>query len=501
MAFISKSLIKKRGFNKLKHKANELLSRTFDQQVTLAVTGLSRSGKTAFITSLVNQLINEGNASKLNFFDPVHQGNFIAAKRVPQKHYHVPRFDYDAAISALTAEPASWPAPTHGISELRLAIRYQPKKSMLKYATDMATLTLDITDYPGEWLLDLPMLKQSYPEWSAQTHTLMTSAPRSEHSKNFLAKLTKIDPFSMASEELLAELAQEYTQLLHTFRYDLGLSVIQPGRFILPGDLSGAPILEFFPFPGLETLDANNYKNAPDNSFIGMLRSRYLEYKEQVVRKFYREHFLRFDRQIVLADCLTPLNKGKESFADLELAMTMILESYSYGKSGLFSRLFSPKIDKLLFAATKADHVTPEQHAPMVSLLNQLIHQNKHQLNYEAVEIKTLAIASVKATHSGVSKHKGQDIPVLQGQRLVTANIDESKSEQSKPDESSNVFGQKITVFPGAVPSTLPRGDYWQSKPFNFIDFAPLSDLNKHQCLPHVRMDQVLQFLLADKMI
>ena len=491
MALISKSLIKNRGLDKFKNKANELLKRTLDQHVSLAVTGLSRSGKTAFITSLVNQLINEGNGAKLSFFDPVHQGNFIAAKRVPQKHYHVPRFDYDAAISALTSERATWPEPTHGISELRLAIRYQPKNSLLKYATDMATLTLDITDYPGEWLLDLPMLKQSYQEWSQQMHALMTSAPRQEHSEHFLAKLTNIDPFSSVSEELLAELAQEYTSLLHKFRYELGLSVIQPGRFILPADLAGAPILEFFPFPDLASLDGNDYQNAADDSFIGMLRSRYLEYKEQVVRKFYREHFLRFDRQIVLADCLTPLNRGKESFADLELAMSMVLESYNYGKSGLFSRLFSPKIDKLLFAATKADHVTPEQHAPLVSLLNQLIHQNKHHLNYEAVEVKTLAIASVKSTNSGVTKHKGEDIPVIQGRRLAT----------SSPGDSNDVFGQLITVFPGAVPSQLPKENYWKTKPFNFITFAPLSDLEKHQSLPHVRMDQVLQFLLADKMI
>ncbi len=491
MALISKSTLKKRGLDKLKHKANELLNRTLDQHVTLAVTGLSRSGKTAFITSLVNQLINEGNGTKLSFFDPVHNGNFIAAKRVPQKHYHVPRFDYDSAISALTSEPATWPEPTHGISELRLAIRYQPKNSILKYATDMATLTLDITDYPGEWLLDLPMLKQTYQEWSQQTYSLMISSPRAEYSNSFLAKLNEIDPFACASEELLSELAQEYTALLHTFRHQLGLSVIQPGRFILPGDLAGAPILEFFPFPGLDKLDANDYQNAPDDSFIGMLRSRYLEYKEQVVRKFYREHFLRFDRQIVLADCLKSLNKGKESFADLELAMSMILESYNYGKSGFFSRLFSPKIDKLLFGATKADHVTPEQHGPLVALLNQLIHQNKQHLNYESVQVKTLAIASVKATQSGMSKHKGIDVPVIQGQSIGHANL----------EESAGIFGQKITVFPGAVPSQLPNDDYWQSNSFNFIEFAPLSGLNKQQCLPHVRMDQVLQFLLADKMI
>lgn len=485
------ALLNKARIDKLKNKANELISRTIDQHVTLAVTGLSRSGKTAFITSLVNQLINEGNGGRLSFFDPVHQGRFIAAKRVPQKHFHVPRFDYDGAMTALTADIPRWPEPTHGISELRLAIRYQPH-SLLKYATQMATLTIDITDYPGEWLLDLPMLKQTYQEWSEQTQALLMSAPRAEFSKNFLTKLNDIDPFVPASEELLSELAKEYTELLHTFRHKLGLSVIQPGRFILPGELAGAPILEFFPFPNLTSLDGNDYQNAADDSFIGMLRSRYIEYKEQVVRKFYQQHFVRFDRQIVLADCLTALNNGKESFADLEQAISMILESYSYGKSGLFSRLFSPKIDKLLFAATKADHVTPEQHAPLVSLINQLIHQSKHQLNYEAVEVKTLAIASVKATQTGRVNHQGKEVPVIQGVRLL--------SEQECENDESNPLQERVTVFPGEVPETLPNSDYWKSNSFNFINFAPMNTSTIHQPLPHLRIDQVLQFLLADKM-
>jgi hypothetical protein len=488
MALSSKSFFKADSLGQLKQKANELLSRTIDQHVRLAITGLSRSGKTAFITSLVNQLINEGSGTKLSFFDPVHQGSLIAAKRVPQKNFQVARFDYDGAMTALTSEPAGWPQPTHGISELRLVIRYQPKNSLLKYATDMASLTLDITDYPGEWLLDLPMLKQTYQEWSQQTYLLMMASPRYDKSQQFLNKVSKIDPFSPASEELLADLAQEYTELLHTFRHELGLSVIQPGRFILPGNLAGAPILEFFPFPSIEELDANAYQNADDGSFIGMLRARFLEYKDQVVKKFYKEHFIRFDRQIVLADCLTPLNKGKQNFTDLSLAMSMILKSYNYGKSSFFSRLFAPKIDKLLFAASKADHVTPEQHKPLVSLLNQLVHQNKQALNFEAITMKTLAIASVKSTQSGMSKYKGRDIPVIQGRTLNCQN-------------SKTIFNQKITVFPGLVPDKLPKDEYWQNHHFNFIDFLPINDLNKHECLPHIRMDQVLQFLIADKMI
>lgn len=500
MAIIKEEKVKNSKLNKLKGKASELLKRSIDQHVTLAVTGLSRSGKTAFITSLVNQLINEGNGTQLNFFDPIHHGNFIAAKRVPQKHFHVPRFNYDASITALTGQQPTWPKPTNGISELRLAIRYQPKKSLLKYATSMATLTVDITDYPGEWLLDLPMLNQTYEQWSEQTYKLMLTEPRASYSKDFLEKLNNFDPFSHVSEEALGELSQEYTALLHIFREKLGLSVIQPGRFILPGELAGAPLLEFFPFPAIDKIDGNDYQNAPDDSFIGMLRSRFLEYKEQVIRKFYRQHFLRFDRQIVLADCLQPLNKGKEAFEDLELATSMILESYHYGKSGIFSRLFSPKIDKLLFGATKADHITPDQHGPLVSLMNQLIQQNRQLLNYEAVEVKTIALASIKATSSGVSQYQGKKLPVIQG---YTTSVDRSSVSTTSKDTEYNtdVFGQKITIFPGAVPSQVPDNEFWQTNHFNFIDFIPPKGLQKHQGLPHIRMDQVLQFLLADKMI
>lgn len=474
------ALIKKESIEKLKLKANNLLNRTLDQHVTLAVTGLSRSGKTAFITSLVNQLVNEGNNSHLSFFTPVHQDQFIAAKRIHQKNMHIARFDYDTAMSAFVNEPPSWPEPTHGISEIRLAIRYKPQDSLLKYATDMATLTLDITDYPGEWLLDLPMLNQTYEEWSLQTLALLEAEPRKSYCQDFLEKVNEIDPFQVADEALMAELAQEYTELLHLYRNELGLSVIQPGRFILPGELAGAPILEFIPFSNFNEIDANEYQNASDDSFVGMLRARYVEYKERVVKKFYKKHFVNFDRQIVLADCLSPLNKGPESFADLKQAITMILESYNYGQSSLFSRLFSPKIDRLLFAATKADHVTQEQHVNLVALFNELIYQSKHQLNYDAIEMKTLAIASVKATISGKSLHQGKQVPVIQGQR-------------SSDDKT-------ITVFPGTVPKKLPNEAYWQTAAFNFIEFEPQKAIAEFECLPHIRMDQVLQFLLGDKM-
>ena len=468
------------SLDSIKLKASDILNRTLDKQVNLAVTGLSRSGKTAFITSLVNQLVNEGAEAQLSFFEPVHQGRFIAAKRVPQKHIHVPRFDYDGALNCFCQNPPSWPEPTKGISELRVAIKYRPQNSVLKYATDVATLTLDITDYPGEWLLDLPMLGQTFEQWSEKMLSLLAQEPRKTMANEWLKKVAALDPFAPADEVLVAELSREYTSLLHLFREKLGLSVIQPGRFILPGDLAGAPILEFFPFTAIQGLDKNAYQNADDVTMVGMLRARFLEYRERVVKRFYKTHFLNYDRQIVLADCLTPLNNGKESFEDLQMAINMILESYHYGKSSLLNRLFSPKIDKLLFAATKADHVTPEQHSRLTTLLEQLINQTKQQLRFDGIAMKTLAISSVKTTESGKSDYQGEKVPVIRGKSLASDKV--------------------VTLFPGTVPTELPDNDFWQQHKFNFVSFAPNLAIGKHQVLPHQRIDQVLQFLLGDKM-
>ncbi|WP_448554684.1 YcjX family protein [Thalassotalea montiporae] len=473
-------LLSQDKFDQLKQKAGNLLNRTLDQHVNLAVTGLSRSGKTAFITSLVNQLLNEGGEKHLAFFNPVHQERFIAAKRVTQKHMHVARFDYENAIKALSQSPSQWPQATKGISELRLAIKYKPKDSLLKYTTELATLTLDITDYPGEWLLDLPMLNMTYEQWSEQMFSLLSEQPRAEFAATWMKKVSELDPLKPADELEIAELAKTYTELLHTFRHQLGLSVIQPGRFILPGELAGAPILEFFPFTDIDKLDGNAYQNASDSSVIGTLKARFLEYRERVVKQFYKKHFLKFDRQIVLADCLTPLNNGKASFEDLKLAMNMIMQSYYYGQSSLFSRLFSPKIDKLMFAATKADHITPEQHTHLVSLMNQLVHGTKQQISFNAIDIKSLAIASIKSTDYGQSSHQGQMIPVVRGLAQET--------------------GKLTTLFPGAVPAKLPDEDYWANHHFNFVSFAPKQGMAEHEALPHLRIDQVLQFLLGDKM-
>ncbi|SIN92251.1 YcjX family protein [Salinivibrio sp. ES.052] len=458
----------------VKRRVKQWVSRGADRHVRLAVTGLSRAGKTAFITSLINQLTHLGTEPNLPLMQLVQQGRGLGARREPHPHMHLPAFDYDGAMQALHQTPPVWPSPTRDVSEVRLAVRYRPQSAALRALNEMATLYVDIVDYPGEWLLDLPLLSQTYQQWSKKQFGLLTGH-RAALAQKWQAKAEVLDPFAPADEKKLAEIADDYTAFLHQCKAHGGLHWVQPGRFILPGELAGAPVVQFFPWVG--THDAETLENAGKNTNYGVLKARYDYYCEHVVAHFYREHFSKIDRQVILVDTLQPLNAGPAAFHDMRLAVEQLMQSFKYGKSGLMKRLFSPRIDKVLFAATKADHVTPEQHPNMVSLLQQIVHQAWQQAAFEGIDMRCQSVAAIEATTPGYVSVKGES------QRALKGHLADDRP---------------VTLYPGEVPSQLPAESFWQEQGFDFPSFRPQEALIDAP-LPHIRMDKALDYLLGDK--
>ena len=117
----------------------------FEPVIRLGVTGLSRAGKTVFITSLVANLIARGRMPALR---AAADGRIKTAWLQPQPDDTVPRFDYEAHLAAMTGVEPRWPEGTSGISELRLSFRVQPS-GLLGGVTGPKTIHLDIVDYPG----------------------------------------------------------------------------------------------------------------------------------------------------------------------------------------------------------------------------------------------------------------------------------------------------------------------------------------------------------------
>ena len=108
----------------------------------------------------------------------------------------------------------------------------------------------------------------------------------------------------------------------------------------------------------------------------GVIAIMLVSYKENIVRKFYDDFFCKLDRQIILVDCFKALLDGKETYRDLNDTLDILLSNFQYGRSNLFNRLFSPKIDKVIFAATKADMVTIDQHGRLMNILKTMVSQS-----------------------------------------------------------------------------------------------------------------------------
>lgn len=453
----------------LKENLGELTDRVLDRSVRLAVTGLSHSGKTVFITSLIHQLLA---GTRLPLFEVVGEGRFLGARLVTQTDAELPEFRYRQFIGALTVGAPSWPSPTDRISSIRLTIRYRPAGLLRRQLADTGMLHLDVIDYPGEWLLDLPLLKLSYEDWSRQTLELCRQEPRLSLAREWLDFLQQMDPSKPAEEATPRRAAELYTAFLRRGKA-AGLSLLQPGHFILPGDLEGAPILMFCPLPSQD--------EPPADSLYQVMAQRFEAYKERVVKRFYREQFSSFDRQIVLIDLFETLNRGYGTFRDMQDALSVVMESFAYGRSGLFGRLFSPRIDRVLFAATKADQVAANQHHNLRLLLEQMLTEAAREVRFSGVETSTLTLASVKSTETVITDHQGHKLSCVKG---IPLDRD-----------------REVLLFPGEIPAHLPTPEDWVEGRFKFMGFRPPRLDNPLQgSLPHVRLDQALEFLIGDKL-
>src|ERR1700738_2117825 len=319
----------------------------FNPTIRLGVTGLSRAGKTVFITALIHGLTRGG---RFPVFEPYATGRIARARLEPQPDDAVPRFDYENHVRTLIEE-RRWPNSTVDISELRLVIDYQRQNGADR------TLTLDIVDYPGEWLLDLPLLNKSYEQWSRESLELSRERPRAPLAASWHAHLKNLNALAREDEQAALSAARLFTDYLRAFRDErFAMSLLPPGRFLMPGNLADTPALTFAP------LDLPADGTAPDGSLWAMMRSRYEAYKDVVVRPFFRDHFARLDRQIVLVDALAAFNAGPEAVHDLARTLRALLRAPR-----------PPRADRILFAATKADHLHHASHDRLEAILRRMV--------------------------------------------------------------------------------------------------------------------------------
>ena len=450
----------------------------------LGVTGLSRAGKTVFITSLVHNLVHGG---RLALFEPMADGRLSDAMLAPQPDDDVPRFQYEDHLRALT-EARRWPESTRAISQLRLVIHYQSASAWTR-RFGPGKLSLDIVDYPGEWLLDLPLLAKSYATWSEEAIALSREPSRAAIAAEWHAAMADVEPTEPEEEARARRLAETFTAYLRAARADdTAFSTLPPGRFLMPGDLEGSPALTFAPL-------SVSGEGAP-GTLHAMMERRYEAYKRVVVKPFFREHFARIDRQIVLVDALQALNAGGAAVRDLENALADILECFNPGRRSVLASLFTVRTDRVLFAATKADHLHHENHDRLERLLERLVARASQKARFAGAAVDAIAMAAVRATREGTVPHDGEDLPVIVGTPMAGETI-----------EGRTFDGDTRTaVFPGDLPEDTASvlDPDRKAGDLRFVRFRP-PPLERtaegiELSLPHIRLDRALQFLVGDRL-
>lgn len=467
--------------------------------VRLGVTGLARAGKTVFLTALVHNLVHGG---RLPLFAAAAGHRMTGAQLQPQPDDAVPRFDYEAHVQALV-EDRIWPESTRQVSELRLTIDYE-SSSYLYRKLGPGRLHLDLIDYPGEWLLDLPLLGKDYATFSAEALTRARAQNRSDIADPFLRALNESDPGAPESEPVAQKLAKSFKSYLADCRADAhALSMLPPGRFLMPGDLDGSPALTFAP------LDiAADAAPARAGTLRAMMERRFEAYKAHVVRPFFRNHFARLDRQIVLVDVLHALNAGPHAITDLETALSEVLGAFRPGKRSWLSSILTRRIDRILFAATKADHLHRSDHDRLQAILKRLVARAEEKARFKGAEVDVLAMAAVRATREATVKHRGEELPAILGTPLPGERLNgdtyDGKSEIAMfpgdlPLDPESVFAGTDSVSEVARPSFQSA-----QADLQFLRFRP-PELDTTAegltlSLPHIRLDRALEFLIGDRL-
>lgn len=440
-----------------------------DPVIRLGVTGLSRAGKTVFITSLVANLMDRG---RMHALRAAADGSLKTAWLQPQPDDTVPRFDFERHLAAMTGQDPHWPDSTRHVSQLRLSLRIEPR-GLFSGLRGPQTVHLDIVDYPGEWLLDLRLMEKDFGDWSAEVLSRIDGRPG---AKEYVDDLAGLDPVDRFDEPTAQRLAETYTNHLQAAR-EAGWSDCTPGRFLIPGEMAGSPALTFAPLPeGLQ--GGKLYKE---------FRRRFDAYKSRVVRPFFRDHFARIDRQVVLIDVLGAIHQGPQAVEDMRRAMADVLTAFRPGRAGWLAQLLGTRrVERILFAATKADHLHHVQHNRLTAILSAILREARDRADFSGARTEAMAIAALRATTEDVIRKEGEELPAVRG-RLTD--------------------GRQAAFYPGDLPADPSKllnpardgAQKWLDADYAVMSFAPAPLTRRHgDGPPHIRLDRAAEFLIGD---
>ena len=230
--------------------------------------------------------------------------------------------------------------------------------------------------------------------------------------------------------------------------------------------------------------------HAPRKSLWTECERRFDSYKRNVVKPFFRDHFAKIDRQIVLVDVLGAIHAGPRAVDDLRAAMADILGAFRPGRNPWLTKWFhGRRVERILFAATKADHLHHSQHAKLTAITEALLREAKDRADFAGARTAAMSIASLRTTVEDTVPHDGASLDVVRGRLLGS--------------------GKQAAFYPGALPADPQHllsparegAEGWLDADYQVMNFAPSRlTLKPGDGPPHIRLDKAAEFLIGDRL-
>ena len=155
-------------------------------------------------------------------------------------------------------------------------------------------------------------------------------------------------------------------------------------------------------------------------------------YKKEVESRL-GQHFRHLDSQIILVDLLSALEQGEAALHELQQAMQSALRFFRYGNQRGVMQWLSRKINRVVFAATKADQLVLSERLRLEKLLGALLNEIDPGNDIRArAEVQYRVIAALETTQSLIDD---------QGQEYLLGQ---------------EADGRCQPYYSGRVPDTLP---------------------------------------------
>ena len=152
---------------------------------------------------------------------------------------------------------------------------------------------------------------------------------------------------------------------------------------------------------------------------------------------------------------MSAINAGAAAIADLKLALTNVLACFRQGANSLASRVFGRRVERILFAAAKADLLHHTSHNRLEAILRKLTEESARRASFRGARIDVAALAAIRATREATVRQKGEELACIAGYPAAGETIG---GETFDGDTEAAVFPGDLPDDPEQAISGRPRG-------------------------------------------